>query len=151
MIWAFTPRGRFTVNNANKVARTITKLSASAETSQSNEQARFWRHIWNLHIPNKIKNFTWKACNNILPIKANLYHIWVIDDPTCEACTLAPETIGHLFWECNVAKELWTLSDIPLERTGIIHRSFMDLIWYLLFKQHMDTTLIKLVDRKSVV
>ncbi|XP_023925795.1 uncharacterized protein LOC112037216 [Quercus suber] len=53
--------------------------------------------------------------------------------------------IGHLFWECNVAKELWTLSDIPLKRTGIIHRSFMDLIWYLPFKQHMDTTLIELV------
>ena len=97
MIWAFTPRGHFIVNNAYNVARTITKLSASAETSQSNEQARFWRHIWYLHIPKKIKNFTWKACNNILPTKANLYHKRVIDDPTCEACTLAPKTVGHLF------------------------------------------------------
>ena len=145
MIWAFTFRGRFTVNSAYKVTRTITQPPTSVETSQSNEQARFWPHIRNLHIPNKIKNFTWKACNNILPTKANLYHRQVIDDPTCEARTLEPETVGHLFWECNVAKELWTLSDVPLERTGIIHRSFMDLIWYLLFKQHMDTRLIELV------
>ena len=97
MIWAFTPRGRFTINSAYKVTRTITQPPTSIETSQSNEQARFWRHIRNLHIPNKIKNFTWKACNNILPTKANLYHRQVIDDPTCEARTLEPETVGHLF------------------------------------------------------
>ena len=106
MIWAFTPRGRFTVNSAYKVKRAITQPPTSAETSQSNEQARFWCHIWNLHVPNKIKFFTWKACNNILPTKANLYHRQAIGDPTCEACTLEPEMVGRLFWECNVAKEL---------------------------------------------
>ena len=57
MIWAFTPRGCFTINSAYKVARTITQLPTSAETSQSNEQAWFWCHIWNLHIPNKIKKW----------------------------------------------------------------------------------------------
>ena len=125
MIWAFTFRGRFTVNSAYKVTRTITQPPTSVETSQSNEQARFWRHIRNLHIPNKIKIFTWKACNNILPTKANLYHRQVIDDPTCEACTLEPETVGHLFWECNVAKELWTLSTYHWRELG----SFIGLSW----------------------
>jgi len=33
MIWAFTPRGHFIVNSVYKVARTITQLSTSTETS----------------------------------------------------------------------------------------------------------------------
>ena len=32
MIWAFTPRGRFIVNSAYKVSRTITQLPTSAKT-----------------------------------------------------------------------------------------------------------------------
>ncbi|XP_075653903.1 uncharacterized protein LOC142624260 [Castanea sativa] len=145
MIWTYTPKGYFTVNSAYKVAISMTRTLALVETSHDTEQTRFWRQLWNLHVPNKIKLFAWKACKKILPTKTNLYHRGVIDDPTCEACARAPKTVRHLFWECTITKDVWNLSDIPLDKTGINHRDFMDLLWYLLFKQHVDTKLVELV------
>ena len=57
--------------------------------------------------------------------------------------------LGHLFWECTVTKEVWNLSDIPLDQIGINHRDFMDLLWYSVFKQHVDTKLVELVITKA--
>ena len=96
-------------------------------------------------MPNKSKLFAWKACKNILPTKANLYHRGVIDNRTCEACALAPEIVGHLFWDCTITKEVWNLSNIPLDKNGLHHRDFMDFLWHLIFKQHVDTKLVELV------
>ncbi|XP_023922889.1 uncharacterized protein LOC112034302 [Quercus suber] len=123
----------------------MTQTSVLAETSHDTGQNRFWCQIWNLHIPNKIKLFTWKACKNILPTEANLYHRRVIEDPTYEAYVLALKIVGHLFWDCTVAKDVWNLLDIPFDKNGINHKDFMDFLWYLLFKQHMGTKLIELV------
>ncbi|XP_030936422.1 uncharacterized protein LOC115961615 [Quercus lobata] len=97
MIWAYTPRERFTVNSAYRGVLSITQTSVLAEKSHDT------------------------------------------------ACVLAPETIGHLFWDCTVAKDVWNLSNIPFDKNKINHRDFMDFLWNLLFKQHMGTELIKLL------
>nr|XP_023874806.1 uncharacterized protein LOC111987333 [Quercus suber] len=62
----------------------------------------------------------------------------------CEACNFAPETTGHLFWDCYLAKEVWTLVDMPFDKTGINYRDFMDFLWHLLFTQHIGTEIIEL-------
>lgn len=121
----------------------ITQGNSAAEVSHGMSQTSFWRQVWNLHIPNKIKLFTWRACKNILPTKANLYHRHVLDNSTCEACNLDPETTGHLFWDCSLAKEVWTLADMPFDRTGIRYRDFMDFLWHLFFTQQVGTEIIE--------
>ena len=35
-------------------------------------QKTFWKSIWKMKVPGKIKHFLWKACTNSLPAKANL-------------------------------------------------------------------------------
>ncbi|KAK9993559.1 hypothetical protein SO802_023262 [Lithocarpus litseifolius] len=104
------PKGTFTVNSACKLALSLNSHSTTGSPSISRDLSPFWKKIWSLHAPNKIKTFTWRACHNILPTKENLYHRKVLDEPLCEACGLATETTTHLFWECTKAVELWAIS-----------------------------------------
>ena len=84
--------------------------------------------FFNIHIPNKIKTFAWKACRNILPTKENLCLQHVIDEATCEACVLVGETMGHLFWDCNKVRETWELFGIAFDRNGLLYKQFVELI-----------------------
>ena len=99
----------------------------------------FWQTIWSLGIPNKLKTFAWKASRNILPTKVNLCRHGVIENATCEACELAKETSGHLFWDCTKAREVWVATGISFDATGVSFREFVDLLWYLIFVQCMVT------------
>ena len=60
-------------------------------------------------VPPKIKTFLWRACSNILPRRANLYHRKIQVDPVCELCRQELETSAHLLWECPFARNVWAL------------------------------------------
>ena len=72
-IWALTSSGKFSVKSAYKVALQERSEQLSEESSNTTCMKEFWKFIWRLRVPNKIQNFTWQACRNILPTKANLY------------------------------------------------------------------------------
>ena len=96
-IWALTSFGKFSVKSAYKVALQERSEQLSEESSNAMCMKEFWKFIWRLRVPNKIRNFTWQACRNILPTKANLYHRQVTPDNICEVCGKAEQTTGHLF------------------------------------------------------
>ena len=45
LVWAYTPRGNFTVNNAYKVAISMARCNPVAETSHGALHTSFWRKI----------------------------------------------------------------------------------------------------------
>ena len=98
-----------------------------------------------LNIPNKFKTFAWRANLNILPTKVNLCHRGVLDNPTCEACGLGDEISGHLFWDCTSARETWEAASIPIDLRGVQYREFIDLLWHLIFVQHVGKDLLEFV------
>ncbi|KAK9987987.1 hypothetical protein SO802_028226 [Lithocarpus litseifolius] len=120
MVWAFTPKGQFTVNSAYKVALSPSQASTSPLGSTSNNQQTsvFWKTLWRLKVPSKFRSFAWRACKNVLPTKSNLHSRKVLDDPTCEACGNSVETIGHALWACDKAQEVWRASGILVHSHG---------------------------------
>ena len=90
----------------------------------------FWKFIWRLKVPNKIRNFTWRACWNILPTKANLFRWKITADNICEVCGNFEETTAHVLWNCHRAKEVW--KEISLDTDKVMNRcsEFLDLLWY---------------------
>lgn len=104
LVWAYTPKGKFTVCSAYKLA--IYDFAEGCMEGTSNEESHksFWRRIWSLHLPIKMKSFARKVCCNIIPTKANLYHQKVIEESLCEACGLEEETIDNAFWDCEHAR-----------------------------------------------
>ena len=100
---------------------------------------QFWKRLWSLQIPHKIRHFAWGGARDILPTKANLVCRNVLGDRTCEECGGALESLLHLFWECTKAKETWSLSSLfPL--LSMTHfSSFFDFLWHILMDAQWGT------------
>ena len=102
LIWAYTSKGNFTVGSAYKIALSFS-LDQRPDNSSSENCSKFWKNLWRLNVPNKIKSFAWRASHNILPTKENLCHRKVLNDPACKACGLGAESSGNLFWSYDQA------------------------------------------------
>ena len=60
MVWAGTPNGQFTMKSAYWLAQAMSRADHEG-TSGANGQRRLWKTIWGAEVPNKIKNFVWRA------------------------------------------------------------------------------------------
>ena len=107
LIWMHHKKGLFTVKSAYKVVREVLHSGNLAESSRVCVGKEAWATLRKLWIPNKIKAFGWKACNDILPTKENLSKRKIIEDEMCPICTRFLESAIHALWECEVAKDLW--------------------------------------------
>lgn len=106
----------------------------------------FSKSIWKLPpVSNRIRAFAWRACKNILPIKANLFHRHVTQHANCDECGLEAETSGHLFWHCERAKAVWSAMGLAtMDRVT----EFMDLVGYARnVKQMADHSLASMITR----
>ena len=72
--WAHTPSGMFSTSNAYKLIVLGASTSTStAGSSNLDNQRKFWKGLWQLRVPNKIKLFVWRAYNDALPTMENLH------------------------------------------------------------------------------
>ena len=99
--------------------------------------------MWKAKIPSKIKAFGWRACQNILPTKMNLFHRKVIEDPTCDECGLGPETVLHVLCQCSKAKEVWKHCNLHniIEDKG----DFQDILWLSGLTNNRDSNLMDMI------
>jgi hypothetical protein len=49
-----------------------------------------WKEIWKIRDPGKIC-LLWRACNNIIPTKENIFKMRIVPDPFCPICDLTVE------------------------------------------------------------
>ena len=85
-------------------------------TSEASGQRQLWKSIWGVVMPNKIKNFVWRACQNILPTKSNLYCRQVINSEVCEVCNKSCETTSHVLLHCDFATSVWEACGLVIGR-----------------------------------
>ena len=101
LVWAWTKNGTFTVRSAYGVASNLLKegkkKEESGSTSDRTTMKEFWKFLWQLDCPNKVKQFLWKACKNILPTNHRLASRKVIVGDSCGFCRMC-ETLGHILW-----------------------------------------------------
>ena len=88
IIWVENKRGGFLVKSAYYMALTVINPSDRGESSHGDPRTPFWKRIWLLKIPPKIRIFTWKACVNALPTMSNLRKRGVSTDGLCPVCGL---------------------------------------------------------------
>ena len=58
-------------------------------------------------VPQKVKMFIWRCCQNALPINENLFNKKLISSPICQICKLEKETIEHALLLCPWTSRVW--------------------------------------------
>uniref|UniRef100_I1QUQ8 Reverse transcriptase zinc-binding domain-containing protein n=1 Tax=Oryza glaberrima TaxID=4538 RepID=I1QUQ8_ORYGL len=76
LAWHFDPRGCFSVRSAYKVQKEAERRSrrrgSAGSPNGENETGVFWRKLWKMGIPGKIKHFLWRLSHNSLAMRCNL-------------------------------------------------------------------------------
>ena len=62
LVWTFTPKGNFIVCSVYKIAVAKSMETRMEETSNGENHKSFWRTLWGLNLPNKMKSFAWQVC-----------------------------------------------------------------------------------------
>ena len=70
VFWPWTQSGAYTGKSSYRFLK-MEDEEEGWEDVQTGDKA-FWQSIWGLRIPNKVKNFLWRACRGAIPTKANL-------------------------------------------------------------------------------
>jgi len=118
ILWLPNKIGVYSVKSSYNTSRTLSReVLGLEESSGSKNRCMIWPKLWKLHIPNKIKMFGWKVCQDILPIRENLVCQRIIKDGTCEFCIQASESMLHILWECGVAQDVWAKSQVHLRKS----------------------------------
>ena len=106
LVWSGNKNGDYTVRRGYHFAKEGVDRNEGS-TSNSSNMSHLWQTLWNFKGPGALRMFLWRACNNILPAKDNLYKRKIIDDPNCAICGGGPKTLGHVLWSCPAAYDVW--------------------------------------------
>ncbi|GKA39269.1 RNA-directed DNA polymerase, eukaryota [Tanacetum coccineum] len=105
--WSLGPNGTFTVKDARyRIDQNILPTLAHATT-------------WDKSIPRKVNVFMWRLSLDRLPHRLNLSSRGMdIPAISCPSCNANVESANHIFFECDIATDMWKLvfrwCDIPL-------------------------------------
>lgn len=130
MIWNCTKNGVFSVKSVYQLAQTMKKRYRE-ETSRSRERDDILKNLWCLNVAPIVKFFLWKASNDILPIRSNLYSRKVIDSSQCMICMKEVETMMHVIWSCPATKDVWAKNGSPTHKKANQGEDFME-FWRIL-------------------
>ena len=108
LIWKENRSQRYTDRSPYQVALRL-KYPQQAEHSLVQAHGSTWRKIWKLNVPPKVRTFLWRAYSGCLPIRENLHKKRIRVEQRCELCHHHTETIGHVLWECPLARNVWAL------------------------------------------
>ncbi|KAI8012959.1 hypothetical protein LOK49_LG05G03122 [Camellia lanceoleosa] len=97
LVWHHSPRGIYEVRSGYRVAVEAKQSAALSGASSSLLLPKdFWKVIWSIPVPPKIRNFWWRVCCNKLASKENLFRRRCSDSQQCPICNASRESIEHL-------------------------------------------------------
>nr|POF00561.1 putative ribonuclease h protein [Quercus suber] len=115
--WPWTQTGKYTCKSGYRFLKCEVEESGVVETYV--EDSKFLHSIWDLRVPNKIKNFMWQACCESIPTKANLRHRHITDNPLCERCLMEEDhvTCTMVMQQAQFSMDIFRMECLPEYKT----------------------------------
>uniref|UniRef100_A0A803PV25 Reverse transcriptase domain-containing protein n=1 Tax=Cannabis sativa TaxID=3483 RepID=A0A803PV25_CANSA len=108
ILWHYSKDGEYSVRSGYRMAAALEVRDIQSNTEATN---RWWRQLWKLKIPPKVKHFVWKMAHSWIPTNSALAHRKVQIEPYCTRCSSgAYENVFHALWSCRVNCDVWKIS-----------------------------------------
>ncbi|KAK2634844.1 hypothetical protein Ddye_029636 [Dipteronia dyeriana] len=98
-----------------------------ASSSGLSGSVSWWKFLWLLRIPSKIKIFVWRACWQWIPTLDNIARRGVMT-VVCPICGVKPESTLHALWGCSGLADVRSSSAAFQKLPWIADGIFMDFI-----------------------
>ena len=108
LIWLGNRKGSFSVKSAYYIARELVEFEATGASSSNHLASPFWKKIWHVNVPPKVKIFAWRVCLDGLPTMLNLRRRGLNIAGFCQICDKELESISHALFHCNHTKKTWS-------------------------------------------
>lgn len=80
---------------------------ANPEAQSERRLDKWWNIIWNLKIPQKVRIFFWRACNEFFPSDLNLAKQHIGSNGSCFFCGNSDASTAHCLFFYPKAQEAW--------------------------------------------
>ena len=118
---------------------------STSSSSDGNQERSFWKRLWQINVPHKIRHFAWRACRDILPLKNNLVKRNVLQVDTCDRCNVEAKDSINFFGKCTRARELWSSSKLVFPNVLDQLSSFKEMLWCLMMDEKCSSENIEMV------
>lgn len=68
---------------------------------------KFWKKLWGICVPGKVKICAWRVCLDALPTRSNLCQQRVMSEDVCVVCSGLVESVEHALRDCSLARVVW--------------------------------------------
>ncbi|KAK2647882.1 hypothetical protein Ddye_015371 [Dipteronia dyeriana] len=99
LLWHFKKSGEYSTHSRYRVARDMTMVDSPGVLG-SKDLAYWWKILWKLKIPLKIKLFMRRACHHKIPTLVSLAKRGVLTEIFCPHCRQPPASFPHALWGC---------------------------------------------------
>ena len=82
LIWPLEKAGKYSVKSGFRLLCDGQDPAAVLNLADSEDKV-FWKNLWKIQVPEKIKHFLWRACTNSLALKDNLLKRKILLDAAC--------------------------------------------------------------------
>ncbi|KAF4346448.1 hypothetical protein F8388_012886 [Cannabis sativa] len=121
LIWKDSPNGLFSVKAAH----------ASLTKNRSGNVDVLFKQVWNSSFLERVKLFLWKVGKDILPCGKRLKVIYGRSFE-CVLCSLAEDSLEHLFFHCPLARGCWFKSRWGIRSDSLTFSSSREILHWLL-------------------
>lgn len=106
--WRFEKKGSYPVKTGYWTSFKTNEYTSRANSEASSSQKDpFWKTLWGLNIPKKVKIFIWKAAHDIIASEVNLVQHHVPGNRKCVLCGFFWYDTAHTLFFCQVSKAAW--------------------------------------------
>ena len=88
---------------------------------------------WKISAPSKLCCFVWKALSDALSVADLVLARGMKGDDRCQLCGLEGESINHLLFQCDLARQTWAMSNIPLPKNGFQDSSIFSNLYFMFY------------------